>query len=177
MIWIFTNKKHVTRDHNIIADGWAVASNPPSNSNSQFPKRAIGLNGLILGKKRLILCIRRLISSLGELVLDLRGVILTLWILIWASQEDWLQAWKSQNWAWEAWGGYIDIWTYKRTNWQMDECKGIDPCVLQNIGPLGALPKKYPNCFFPHFDIIIADGRTDVQSRVSQSARARERRS
>ena len=32
--------------------------------------------------------------------------------------------------------------TYVRTDGQTDRCKEIHPCVLQDIGPLGPLPKK-----------------------------------
>ena len=42
---------------------------------------------------------------------------------------------------WEAWGG--DVRTYVRTDGRTDGRKEIHPCVLQDIGPLGPLPKKW----------------------------------
>ena len=52
-----------------------------------------------------------------------------------------------------AWGGDIrtDLRTDVRMDGRMDGRLEIHPCVLQDIGPLGPLPKKYPKRSFLHF--------------------------
>ena len=85
------------------------------------------LKELILGLRGLILSLRGLILGLRGLILGLRGLILGLRGLIWGLRG--------------ASGGDVrtDVRTYGRTYGRLE----IHPCVLQDIGPLGPLPKKH----------------------------------
>ena len=80
------------------------------------------LKELILGLRGLILSLRGLILGLRGLILGLRGLILGLRGLIWGLRG--------------ALGGDV------RTDGRMYGRLEIHPCVLQDIGPLGPLPKK-----------------------------------
>ena len=82
------------------------------------------LKELILGLRGLILSLRGLILGLRGLILGLRGLILGLRGLIWGLRG--------------ASGGGTYVRTYGRTYGRLE----IHPCVLQDIGPLGPLPKK-----------------------------------
>ena len=93
------------------------------------------LKELILGLRGLILSLRGLILGLRGLILGLRGLILGLRGLIWGLRG--------------ASGGDVrtDVRTYGRTYGRLE----IHPCVLQDIGPLGPLPKKNLK---PHFPLL-----------------------
>ena len=47
--------------------------------------------------------------------------------------------------------GRTDGQTDGRTDRRKDGRLEIHPCVLQDIGPLGPLPKKHLKCSFSHF--------------------------
>ena len=47
------------------------------------------------------------------------------------------------------WGGGMDGWTEGRKDGRLE----IRPCVLQDIGPLGPLPKKYLKRSFSTFQL------------------------
>ena len=82
--------------------------------------------------------------DLRELILNLRGLILSQKGLSFGPE-------RSDFWPERAdlgperglgGGGRMDVWTYRHTDVRTYGCLEIHPCVLQDIGPLGRLPKK-----------------------------------